>query len=98
MRRALLIGSLALFACSTEAPPRTPLTGTSPLVAIMHDAAAEQDVPAELLAGIAWSETALNDHSRHWNAASDGHGPRSAGVMGLPEYGAVRSIDRAALL
>lgn len=98
MRRALILGSIVLFACSTEAPPRTPLTGTSPLVAIMHEASAEEDVPAELLAGIAWSETALNDHSKHWSVSSDGHGPRSAGVMGLPEHGAVRSVDRAAAL
>src|SRR5688572_23676273 len=92
--------ALSTVACEDRAAPREPLTGASPLVAVMHEAAREHDVPAELLAGVAWSETALNDHSRHWTAevAGHSHGPRSAGVMGLPEFGAVRSVERAAKL
>lgn len=102
----LSLATIFASACAEEGPARRPLTGTSPLVEEMHAAAAEQGVPAELLAGIAWSETAFLDHSRHWSSVQDGHssddghahGPRSAGVMGLPETGRLRSVSRAAAL
>lgn len=105
MRRRTSLLAVALFtaACADRAAPREPLTGASPLVGVMHEAGRAHDVPAELLAGIAWSETALLDHSRYWEDHRDedgghAHGPRSAGVMGLPEFGAVRSVARAAEL
>jgi hypothetical protein len=100
---ALSLSMIFVSACEDRGLERRPLTGTSPLVEQMHAAAAEHGVPAELLAGIAWSETAYLDHSRHWSSVQDdhsdhAHGPRSAGVMGLPELGAVRSVKRAAEL
>src|SRR5687767_10867144 len=91
---------LTLAACH-EQGGHAPLSGASPLVAHLNAAAAEYDVPAELIAGIAWSETAFLDHSRRWNdhdQEDHKHGPRSAGVMGLPEHGRVRSVARAAEL
>lgn len=93
----MLTSVLALGAAGCgDLPERRVLRGASPLVAAMNDAAAEHDVPAEILAGLAWAETglrpprAIEDH--------DDHAPRSIGVMGLPEVGAVRSAERAARL
>lgn len=103
LRASLLPTVLLLSAsCAEPGPVRRTLTGDSPLVPLMRQAAAEHDVPEELLAALAWSETALRDHSRHWDDGHDGdgaaHAPRSAGVMGLPERGGARSVTRAAEL
>ncbi len=82
--------------------PRVVLSGSSPLVGLFQDAAGEFDVPAELLAGVAWAETGLVDrrpepgHDASEEAADGAHAPEAFGVMGLPDRGAVRSIPRAA--
>lgn len=100
---AALTSAALLAACSGEERPAV-LRGASPLVPAFEAAASAHDVPAELLAALAWTETALTDHTRRWEAHDDhhedgaAHAPRSAGVMGLPLLGRVRSVPRAAAL
>lgn len=103
-RVQLVIATFLIAAGCSEASPgrRAILRGSSSLVPLMERAAADLDVPAEILAAAAWSETSLSDHSKFWGAFEDardeGHAPRSAGVMGLPERGTIRSVARAAEL
>jgi hypothetical protein len=72
------------------------LSGSSPLIQAMNDAAIEHDVPAEILAGLAWAETGFRP--ARFELDDHGHGPRAIGVMALPEKGRVRSAERAASL
>lgn len=105
MRKHPLLGGFAaltliVLGCDRPRTDRQVLRGTSPLIAEMNAAAAEFDVPSEILAGIGWAETALIDRTAHWGdlAPEGAHAPRAAGVMGIPEVGRVRSIPRAAAL
>ena len=94
----LPLAALAFAGCQPAgdaAPGHQVLAGTSPLVALMNDAAASHDVPAELLAAVAWTETSLRPPPVD---AHDHHGPGAAGVMGLPGAGVVRSVPVAAAL
>jgi hypothetical protein len=89
-------------ACSepAQAPDRAVVAGRSPLVGLMNEAAREHDVPAELLAALAWTETALIPPRVEAHAHDEGgaHAPPSYGVMGLPEQGRTRSAALGAQL
>jgi len=103
--RICLALALVTFAACAREPDRAVLSGASPLVGVMNAAADEADVPAEILAALAWSETALiapthNADADVGNDSHDGdvHVPRAFGVMGLPERGSTRTIARGAEL
>lgn len=95
MKAWLAIGTLALtVACAPEAERRV-LSGSSSLAPLMNEAAIEADVPAEILAAVAVSETALVEPAHDLD---EGHVPRGYGVMGLLEASPRRSAARAAAL
>ncbi|MCC7384971.1 MAG: N-acetylmuramoyl-L-alanine amidase [Deltaproteobacteria bacterium] len=98
MTRALpLVAVTAALIVSCAGEERRVLRGDSPLVTLMNDAAVAEQVPAELIAALAWVETGLRPAPLSLAAEAHGdHVPRAVGVMGLPEEGVVRSVARAA--
>ncbi|MFO0727124.1 MAG: N-acetylmuramoyl-L-alanine amidase [Myxococcota bacterium] len=95
MKRWSLALTSLLVASACGSSERAVLRGTSALVPLMNAAASEADVPAEILAAIAISETALIAPAAD---VDEGHAPRGYGVMGLLDQGEVRSVERGAAL